>query len=258
MPESRPGEGPGTSAGEAPEITGRDRLVAALKRPGSRGQLTAAVLLALLGFAAVVQVQANDKDDTFVGASQEDLIQLINSQSLATDRIEADIADLELARDSLRNDAAASQTALGLARAQVDSLGILAGTIPAVGPGIEVTVDGPAASIGTEQLLNGLQELRDAGAEAMEINGAVRVVAQTSISDGSGDSVLIDGKQFEPPFVIKVIGNKVDLKVAVFFPQGFADSIADVNGEVTVKQLDRVEITTTRSLPSSEFAEPQD
>ncbi len=44
--------------------------------------------------------------------------------------------------------------------------------MPAEGPGIRVTVKDPAsgAAVGTNQLINGLEELRDAGAEVIEIN----------------------------------------------------------------------------------------
>ena len=69
---------------------GRARLREALRRPSSRGQVIVAVLLAVLGFAAVTQVKANDKDDQYVGARQGDLVQYINNLSLASQRTEAD------------------------------------------------------------------------------------------------------------------------------------------------------------------------
>src|SRR4051812_2902480 len=112
----------------ADEDTGRRRLLEALRRP-SRGQAVVGALLMVLGFAAVVQVQANDRDDNFVGARQSDLIALINTLSLATDRAEADILDLERTRSSLRDDAEATQTALSVARKRAETLGILAGTV---------------------------------------------------------------------------------------------------------------------------------
>ena len=99
-----------------PEQDGRTRLIAALRRPGSRGQVTVAVLLALLGFAAVTQVKANEQDDQYVGARQGDLIQYINNLSLASQRAESEIAKLEATRQSLGNDTEARRTALTRAR----------------------------------------------------------------------------------------------------------------------------------------------
>jgi uncharacterized protein YlxW (UPF0749 family) len=189
-----------------PPADGRTRLLRSLRSTGSRGQAVVAVLLALLGFAAVVQVRATVNDDEFTGARQGDLISLITTLTLATERADADIADLQQTRDSLRDESDATRTALELARERVDTLGVLAGTVPAVGPGVRltVTVRGGAA-IGTDQLLEGIQELRDAGAEAIELNQRVRVVAQTGIED-SADGLLVDGVGLRPPYVLDVIG----------------------------------------------------
>ena len=58
---------------------------------------------------------------------------------------------------------------------------------PATGPGIELTISDPNGKVGPDVLLDALQELRDAGAEAVEISSldgpAVRVVASTSFVD---------------------------------------------------------------------------
>ena len=99
---------------------GRARLLAALRRPGSRGQAVVAVLLAVLGFAAVTQVQSNGRDDNYVGARQGDLIQLINNLSLASQRAENEITKLQRTRDSLGNDTEARRTALERARQQAE------------------------------------------------------------------------------------------------------------------------------------------
>jgi uncharacterized protein YlxW (UPF0749 family) len=257
MPENTPSPDrtPEPGSGPASEANGRDRLVSALTKP-SRTQVVAGVLLGLLGFAAVVQVQANDESDRYAGASQQDLIQLINAQQLAQQSVEQQISQLERSRDALQSDTASSQAALDLARRQAASLSILAGTSPAVGPGIQATVDGPPGSIGTQELVNGIQELRDAGAEAMEVNDKVRLVGQSAISDGPGDSVVIDGHQLEPPFVIDAIGNPVALDKAVFFAEGFAHEVRKTGGDVSVRELDRVDITTTRQAETPEFARP--
>jgi uncharacterized protein YlxW (UPF0749 family) len=235
---------------------GRTRLLAALRRPGSRAQGVAAVLLAVLGFAAVTQVQSNEKDDSYVGARQGDLIQYINNLSLASRRAEAQIAKLQRTREMLGNDTEARQTALALARKRADTLGILAGTLPAVGPGIRVTVSGGGGEVGSDQLLNGLQELRDAGAEVIEINGSVRVVAQTSLQDTPDGNVLVDGKRLEPPYVIEAIGDPHDLAVALDFTGGFISDVRSVGGRVEVSRRERVDIDSVRTLSKPVYAQP--
>ena len=237
------------------ERTGRDRMLDALRRPRVRGQLTAAALLAVVGFASVVQVQANEQDDDYEGARQEDLIQILNSLAAASERAENEIAQLEQTRSALRNDTNSRQAALEAAREQANVLGILAGTLPAVGPGVRITVHDPTGAVGTDQLLNGLQELRNAGAEAIEINNQVRIVAQSAIEDGDA-GMVIDGQQVTPPYIIEAIGSPDTLSEALDFRGGFIFEIERVNGRVEVEDATSVEIATTREPDEADFAEP--
>ncbi len=239
-----------------PPLDGRARLLAALRSPGSRGQVVVAALLAVLGFAAVVQVRATAQDDEFTGARQADLIALITTLTLATDRAAADIAELEETRESLRDESEATSTAVELARERIDTLSVLAGTVPAVGPGVRLTVagsDGPG--IGTDQMLEGIQELRDAGAEAIEVDQRVRVVAQTGIEDAP-QGLLVDGVRLRPPYVLDVIGDRDTLATAVQFQGGFADAVQTVGGTLTVTPLDEVSVESVREPPELRFADP--
>lgn len=237
------------------EPTGRDRLSGALRKPGTRGQLTAAVLLALVGFAGVVQVQSNENDDDYAGARQEDLIQLLNSLAATSQRTEQEIAQLEQTRANLRSSTDSRRAALDQARQQASVLGILAGTAPAIGPGVRITIEDPTGAVGTDQLLNGLEELRDAGAEAIEINDAVRVIAQTALADGE-TGVVIDGRQLTPPYIIDAIGDPHTLTQGVEFTGGFIDGVEEVGGGVVVDPADNLEIATTREPEQPEYAEP--
>jgi uncharacterized protein YlxW (UPF0749 family) len=235
---------------------GRARLLAALRRPGSRGQAVAAVLLAVLGFAAVTQVRSNGRDDSYVGARQGDLVQYINSLSLASQRAENEIARLQGTRDALGNDAQSRRTAVERAREQAATLGILAGTVPAVGPGIRVRITDGGSGVGTNQLLDGLQELRDAGAEAIELNDQVRVVAQTSLQDRSGRGVVVDGTVLEPPYVIDAIGDRHTLATGLQFARGFTDEVEGVGGTVAIRELPQVQVGSVVVPKAPRYAEP--
>lgn len=237
--------------------TGRERLLTALRTP-SRGQVVVGVLLMVLGFAAAVEVRSNNRDQNFVGARQSDLIALINTLSLATDRAETEIVELERTRDALRDDAESSQTALSVARQRAETLGILAGTLPAVGPGIRITVEARSGTIGTDQLLNGLEELRNAGAEAIEINDSVRVVAQTGLVDSPTQGLVVDGEPVQAPYVVDVIGDPYTLATALDFDGGFIEEVESVGGSVEVEQLDDVEIASVVQPPDPVFANPAD
>lgn len=254
MPEARP---PAPSADDPPEpaSTGRDRLLRSLRRPGGRGQWIAALLLGALGFASAVQVRSQDQDDSFTGARQSDLVALVNSLALANDRAEAEIRDLQATRDSLLVDTEANNTAVELARQRIETLSILAGQAPASGPGVRITIEPGRTGIGTDQLLNGLQELRDAGAEAIELNDEVRVIAQTGITQ-DGAEVVVDGTTVETPVTIDAIGDPQTLATALTFDGGLIDEFEEVGGVVRVQELEQVEVASTTELPPTRFAEP--
>ena len=258
MPEPSTPEpaGPEPSTSEPGPTTGRRRLQRALERPYSRGQLVVGVLLAVVGFAAVVQVQSHGRDDRYVGARQGELVQLINNLSLATQRAEDEIETLRQTRDSLLTDSRAQQTALARASKQADALAILAGTVPATGPGLRITVSDPRNGVGTNQLLNGLEELRTAGAEAIELNDTVRVVAQTSLRDNSNGKVVADGTVLKAPYVLDVIGNPDTLATALRFRGGFTFVIEEVGGSVRVHRSDRIVVASVRPPPTPGYAEP--
>ena len=93
----------------------RQRLVRALVHPG-RGQITAAVLLAVLGTAGVTQVRIAGTDDDLAGLRQADLIQALNGLQAASQRKDQDIRDLQRTRDSLRDNNARTSTALNSPR----------------------------------------------------------------------------------------------------------------------------------------------
>jgi uncharacterized protein YlxW (UPF0749 family) len=254
MPDAEPTREP-TREPTGP-ADGRARLLRALRRPGPRGQVVAAVLLAALGFAGVTQVRANGRDDNYVGARQGDLVQLINNLSLASQRTETEISRLQGTREALGNDTEARRTAIDRAQEQAATLGILAGTLPAVGPGVRVTITDTRHGVGTNQLLDGLQELRDAGAEAIELNDQVRVVAQTFMQDRAGSGILVDGTVLEPPYVIDAIGDPHTLATGLQFARGFADEVEGVGGKVSIKELGSVEVSTIVRTAPPKYAQP--
>jgi uncharacterized protein YlxW (UPF0749 family) len=232
----------------------RQRLVRALVHPG-RGQVVAAVLLAVLGAAAVTQVRIAGSGDDYAGLRQADLIQALNGLQAASRRTEQDISDLEVTRDSLRDSNDKTATALKQARQELQTLGVLAGTLAAHGPGVRITVTVPDSRLSLNLLLDGIEELRDAGAEAIEINDSVRVVAQTSFESATG-GINVDGRVLHSPIHIDVIGDPDGLTTALKFPGGFVDDISLDEGKVSIKQGQDIEVTVLRKPTEPRYAEP--
>jgi uncharacterized protein YlxW (UPF0749 family) len=147
------------------------------------------------------------------------------------------------------------RAALQEARAEATTLAILTGTVPATGPGVVIRIDDPDGAVGAATMLNAIQELRDAGAESIEINDSARVVAQTYFADRDG-SLTVDGDPLRPPYVIDAIGSPPTLSVAVVFPGGLEDEVRALGGTVEVQQVEAVDVTSLAEQRTPEYAQP--
>jgi uncharacterized protein YlxW (UPF0749 family) len=153
-----------------------------------------------------------------------------------------------------------SRAALEEARGRVRTLGILAGTIAATGPGIEFTISDPAGEVEADVLLDALQELRDAGAEAVELSTPegprVRVVASTHLVDVEGGGVEVDGTLIEAPYRFLVIGESRTLAAALDIPGGVLDVLRQREARGHVTQRSTITISSLQPAPTPEYARP--
>lgn len=240
-----------------PEPEGRQRLRTALLKP-SRSQLVVAVLMAVLGFAFMVQVDGYHRDDTFAGLRDTQLIEVLDRLTLTSERARGELSRLEESRENLQVESRASQAALTEAEQQARVLNILAGLVPVSGPGIRVTITETAGRVSVGGLLDVVQELRTAGAEAMEFNNTYRLAAQSSFDNAAG-GIEIEGELLEPPYVLEAIGDPHVLESALLFSTGPVETMETYDGvTVTIEQLDRVEILSVREPVRPEHAEPVD
>jgi uncharacterized protein YlxW (UPF0749 family) len=239
-----------------PEQDGRSRLWRALFRP-TRGQVVVAVLLALVGFAGVTQVRSNQGDDTYAGLREQDLIDILNGLAGTTQRAESEIQRLESTRDDLRSDTSARQAALDAARQQAQVLSVLAGTVPVHGPGVTITIREASGQVEAGPFIDMVQALRTAGAEAMQVNHQVRLVAQSSFEEDDG-ALLVDGQRLEPPFTVDVIGPPDALVAGLRFPDGPQDQFEqDDAAELTFEDEADVDVETTHDPAEADVAEAQ-
>ena len=257
MPEQEPGTERDQVAEDAgPRPTGRERLLAALTARPSRGQAVVGVLLATVGFAAMTQVQSNERDDTYSSLRQSDLIRVLDGLAGTSQRAEDEIDRLRQTRDDLRTSTSSRQAALEQARQEASTLSILAGTVPTVGPGVRITITDDRGEIQDDTILDVIQELRAAGAEAMEFNDKVRVIAQTSVED-TGAGIAVDGEVLDAPYVIDVIGEPTTLAGSLDFATGPVDRVRDEGGTINFEEPDEVRIDSVVDGAPPRYAEPR-
>lgn len=236
-----------------PPATGRSRLLGALLRP-SRGQAIVGVLLALVGFAFVTQVRATGEDSTYSSLREQDLIDVLNGLAGTTQRTQAEIDRLTREREDLLSESTRRQAALDRTRREVDNLEVLAGTVPVTGPGVRVTISETSGIVRVSTFLDVIQELRSVGAEAIQVNSVVRLVAQSSFEQAAG-GLLIDGELVEAPYVVDAIGDPDALFGAMNFALGPAKTVRDNGGELVVDRVPSIDVDSVREPGQSQFAQ---
>jgi uncharacterized protein YlxW (UPF0749 family) len=249
--ENRP---PDAERPAEPPRTGRQRLAAGLWPPRlSRAQLIVALLLFVLGLGLAIQVRStSDNGGALRGARQEDLVRILTELDNRSQRLEDEKRGLESQRSQLETSSDQAAEALKQTRQKAQELGVLAGTVAAQGPGITLTVTDPHGGVQADSLLDALQELRAAGAEAIQINN-VRVVADTYFTDGT-DGVLIDGHRVSQPYVFKVIGNPQDLEPALNIPGGVVQTLEKEQATADVVRSQKIVVDALRPSEQPDYA----
>lgn len=229
-------------------------------RPVSAVFATLSVLLmVLLGVGLVVQVRAGDSGDALDAARPADLLVVLDNVGRREAALREEISSLEATLSSLQRVDGGSDAALAEARERLASLSIQVGSVPAVGPGVVVTVADPHAGVGSEVLLDALQELRAAGAEAIQIEGSgsepIRIGVDSWIAGRPG-GIIIDGHEVAAPFVFTAIGDPATLAAALDIPGGVVDAVARSGGQCDISRSEQVDVSALRDARSRQYSQP--
>ena len=223
------------------------------KPRATRANVFAAVLAIGLGFAIATQVQQTNQSG-LEQLREDELVRILDDVNQEQARLGNDTRALEATRDRLLSGVDSSTEALKAAQERLDTLGILTGTAPASGPGVVITINDPDHKVTAALLLDALQELRDAGAEAVQIGG-VRVVADTWFTDSDG-GVKVSGEQLSAPYVIRAIGDSATMASAMDIPGGVTESVRREGATSTVDQVASVTVPALHSLREPRYARP--
>lgn len=246
-----------------------DTPEAATKRPGpspwrrvylmarprvTRANAFALLLAALLGFAIATQVRQTQSQG-LEDLRQDELVRILDDVTQNGARLDDEITDLQSTKDGLANSDASSPEAIAAAQERADTLGILAGTERATGPGIRLKISDSGGQVGAPALLDAVQELRDAGAEAMQI-GSVRVVASTWFRDADGGAIEVDGTRLSAPYEIIVIGDPQTMSSAMEIPGGVSESVRSKGGKVEITEFASINVEALHTDSSPRYARP--
>ncbi|MBB1509209.1 DUF881 domain-containing protein [Tessaracoccus sp. MC1756] len=225
----------------------------------SRGQFVVGLALFLTALIVVLTLRSQATQPEFANVRQADLIQLLDNVTGETRRLEEQVRELERSRTELLSGADRDQAAREEAARRLEQARIIAGTVPAAGPGIRIEIQDPGERVTAELLLNAVEELRDAGAEVIELNDAVRLVMNSYFAADESGAVTADGVALAEPYVIDAIGDPATLEAGARFRGGLVSEIEGerVGGRVAIEQLEDVDISSVVEIAEPQFARPR-
>jgi uncharacterized protein YlxW (UPF0749 family) len=228
---------------------GPDRVRAPRRPLGHRGAFLVAALVGLLGFALAVTVRTERTPAGLASVPQSDLVQLLSQSDQRSQQLDQELTALQAQAQQLRT-SGDNGIALAQAEDRLGQLEILAGTVGAQGSGVTLRILDPMHNVTADVLVDALEELRDAGAEAMQI-GPVRVVTSTFVLD-TPRGVDVDGVALTAPYSVTAIGDPHTLAAALAIPGGVIATVdARTGARALLTSSALVRVTAVRAaLPS--------
>ena len=116
------------------------------------------------------------------------------------------------------------------------------GLTDVIGDGIIVTLkDADNIEYDAEDLLVLINELRDAGAEAISVNGE-RIINTSDIVYISATMIKVNSKNISSPYIIKAIGDEIYLKSALTIKNGYYDVKVKNGYDINIEEKKNIKI----------------
>ena len=227
-------------------------------RPPSRTQTRIALVAVSVAVGLLVGVQVARQDAgtaRLAAESPDDLTRILAELNAEADGLARQIAELRVKLFRYENTVERDRLAVRDARKSLRDLQVLAGTTDVRGPGLAVTIADRRGRVTWEPFLDLVQELRDAGAEAIAVND-LRIVASSWFGPAEV-GVTVDGQEAVPPYRVEAIGSPEDMAEALEIPGGplsLVRALLDV--QVTVEVEEDLRVPALKREMSFRYARP--
>lgn len=233
----------------------------------NRGELAIGVVCVALGVVLAVQlrsVKVNSAENTADAGRLETLQRLYSDTLEQKENLDAQVAALQTELQTYRESAASGSSQNEALKAELDKLEMEAGLTDLEGPGVMVSLrDSSAANVTGDEsvylihdndLLSVVNELRDAGAEAISLNGE-RLLATSEIRC-AGSVVIVNGRRYTAPFVFNAIGDPATLYNALTMRGGVVDVLSQWKIEVKVTASEKLTVPRYSGVLEFRYAVP--
>lgn len=209
-------------------------------------RLSVGLICLVLGMLLVVQLRSQYSARQTGSAEDWERVvaDLVDSNSRIREEIEALEGELAAIR-AVEGRGALLQSLVD----EANQLRIANGLVEVSGPGVEVVVNGPITVLDLQDLIN---ELRNAGAEALAVNGR-RIVTWSAINT-DGVYVIVDGQPVLPPYRLEAIGDAQTMDSALLRPGGLLRLLQQADERVSIAVNQQQQITLAVYDQPFEFA----
>jgi uncharacterized protein YlxW (UPF0749 family) len=209
----------------------------------ARNQITVSAVAVLLGLLVVVQLRTQNASSALEGLSTQDMTVLVGNLNAHNEQLRAEITGLEQQLAELNGSQSRGEGSLADIRRDLARVRAWTGLEPVTGSGVTISVSGPIAGQGVEDIIN---ELHNAGAEAVAIED-VRVVPGTVVAGAAG-GLSVENTALNDPFEILAVGSPEALTGSLTRNGGLIAQLSATypRAQLTVTPVDRLDLPATR------------
>lgn len=216
-------------------------------------QVPVFITFILLGLLITVQFRTQQSYLNDISQQNtEDLVLMLKKLNDKQGKLEKELATLEMQHRTISNDVSTGETLTKELQQENKRQRMALGIVPVEGPGITVTLDANP-TIAYYDIIDIINELWNSqAAEAIAINDH-RVTAWTKIYWNEQTRALtVDGEKITFPYTIQAIGDPDRMESGLRLMGGVLDNLAIYDIRPTVKQVDRLNLTTA-TIPDAKY-----
>lgn len=221
------------------------------------------IVCLILTIGICVQIKTVNSNGTTTSANQElnnlktQVLKMREKYEESYSRLERIQTELETTRSNITN----NNEQLKILEEELRKYNVLLGTTEVNGPGVIITItdtdpkdpmrpinDNKKALVHDIDILEVVNELKNAGAEAIDVNGQ-RIVDTTAISC-DGNVIVINGEKVSSTFVINAIGLPERLST-LKRPGGYLEFLEEDAIKCTLDKKDKV--TVSKYINANKF-----
>jgi uncharacterized protein YlxW (UPF0749 family) len=203
-----------------------------------------------LGVATIAQLRSQRNLQKTLYSEDEQVV-LLGQLVDANHRLRAEISALSTQQAAY--DVEQQGTVLEKLVADLNQVRLLNGAAVVAGPGIELVLDGPLNALDLQDTLN---ELRNAGAEAIALNG-VRLTASSVFDVTSSGELRLGDQEVSRPYRLQAIGDPQTIEAALLRRGGILAVLERSYPALSTQiiQRERLVLDVSRAPATLQYAE---